>query len=418
MSVLAGCGLESNGLAEFGDEGDGGSSSGSDLDATSLQSDGTINVGSDGSGSNEDSTVPPGEDGSPSETSTSEDAGGDTGGSDASKEDGGTPDASADASIHDSGEPDGSDAAVSDAGTADAGADAEADAGTPCPTASGFVCTSQAVPPGWTLVEYQDSSSLGTCGGAYATSTSVYEGPFPPAKCTCDCTLGASGSCTTGNFSVKLDGLGGPCTSTVGGGPYAANSCNAIGLAGFSISGTSSESGSPVPYSAGQCSANGSTTLPPVGGPNGLECSGPSPSGATCPGGGACVPEAAGGFSLCIQKAGTPACPPGFPNVHTVGTSLGTDSRGCSTCTCGPPTAQCNDAMVTFWTDDTCADAGVGTVALNGSCNDIVMSNGTSNATARSFQYSATLTNEACGDGTSNPTGGVALDGTSTICCQ
>jgi hypothetical protein len=73
--------------------------------------------------------------------------------------------------------------------------------------------------------------------------------------------------------------------------------------------------------------------------------------------------------------------------------------------------------MVTFYTGDACTDAGAATVSLNG-CNNLVLSGGSTTATAHSYQYSATVTGEACGSGTSDPTGGVALDGTSTICCQ
>jgi hypothetical protein len=402
MLLVAGCGLESNGLDELGDEGDG--SAGNGLDATTQQGDGTINVESDGANPNEDATVS-GEDGSRSETSAPEDSGAD--GADGNESDGGAPDAS------DGGGHAGSDAG-SDAGF-DSGVDAGQDAGSPCPTSSGFVCTSQAVPAGWTVVAYDDSAGpLPSCSGAYASPTSVYEGPFPPATCGCSCSVGTPGSCTTGNFSVDLGT--GACTAPSG--PFPANQCNAIvDVGGFPLAPNDKESGTALPaYAPGSCSANGTETKPPVN-PNGLVCSGPSPSGAVCPNDGACVPGAPSGFTLCIEQSGTPSCPAGFTSVvHTVGSSIA-DTRGCSACTCTGPDAGCDDPTVTFYTNDTCADAGVATVSLNG-CNNVVLSGGSTSATAHSYQYSATVTGEACGSGASDPTGGVALDGTATICCQ
>jgi hypothetical protein len=391
MLLVTGCGLESNGLAEFGDEGDG-SPGGNGLDATTQQGDGTVNVESDGANPNEDATVS-GEDGSQSETSSPEDSG-----VDGNESDGGATDAS--------------DAATADAG-GDAGRDAGQDAGTPCPTNTGFVCTSQTVPAGWTVVAYDDTPGPApSCSGAYSSSASVYEGPFPSATCGCNCSVGTSGSCTTGNFSVDFGTGTGGCTTP--GGSYPANQCNSV-VTGVPISPSTKESGTALPpYTPGSCSANGSETKPPVN-PNGLACSGPSPSGATCPNAGACVPSAPSGFTLCIEQAGTPSCPAGFTNAHTVGSSV-TDTRGCSACTCTGPDAGCDDPMVTFYTSDGCTDAGAATVSLNG-CNNLVLSGGSTTATAHSYQYSATVTGEACGSGTSDPTGGVALGGTSTICC-
>ncbi len=392
MLLVAGCGLESGGLAELGDEGDG--SAGGNLDATT-QGDGTIGVDGDGAGPGEDATVS-GEDGSPTEAGAPEDSG----------SDGGTPDAS-----------DGGGHAGSDAGTdagVDSGVDAGQDAGSPCPTSAGFVCTSQAVPAGWTVVAFDDTPGPPpSCSGAYASATSVYEGPFAPATCGCSCSVGTPGSCTTGNFSVDL----GTGTCTAPSGPFPANQCNTITLGGFPLTPNSKESGTALPaYAPGSCSADGTSTKPPVN-PNALLCAGPSPSGATCPNDGACVPSAPSGFALCIAQSGTPSCPAGFTNVvHTVGSSV-TDTRGCSACTCTGPDAGCADPTVTFYAGDTCADAGIATVSLDG-CNNVVLSGGSASATAHAYQYSATVTGEACGAGASDPTGGVALDGTATICCQ
>jgi hypothetical protein len=215
---------------------------------------------------------------------------------------------------------------------------------------------------------------------------------------------------------VQWNGIGGggQCNQALG--PYSAASCNGIAL-GFGIGGGVKESGNAAPYAAGQCTAPSPTVGKSPVNPDGLVCSGAAPNGDTCVSGGACVPNVGGGFQLCIEQGGTPSCPSGFTaHTWTVGTSF-TDGRGCGSCTCKGPTAQCTDAKVSFFSDGACSDAGViGSVALDGNCNSITASG---NPTAHSFQYSANVANEQCSTGSAQSNGDVTASGTvSTICCQ
>ena len=64
-----------------------------------------------------------------------------------------------------------------------------------------------------------------------------------------------------------------------------------------------------------------------------------------CEDGGTCQPDV--GLPMCIQREGDHECPPGAFSERTVVFDGIDDSRGCSDCTCGPPTGTCN-GTITF----------------------------------------------------------------------
>jgi hypothetical protein len=152
---------------------------------------------------------------------------------------------------------------------------------------------------------------------------------------------------------------------------------------------------------------------------NGHVCTASTTPGAGCANSGACVPAVQSGFALCIQHTGAMACPAGFTTAHNVGSGV-TDARGCSQCTCTGPTAQCTNSLLTLFEDAQCgSDAGTATIQVNGQCDNLnVSSNAGANPTFHAYEYSATVTGESCGAGTSTPNGSVTVTGTATICCQ
>jgi hypothetical protein len=74
--------------------------------------------------------------------------------------------------------------------------------------------------------------------------------------------------------------------------------------------------------------------------------------------------------------------------------------------------------LVTLFTDTACGDGGTGVVPANAQCDPVALSGGATSATFHAYEYSATVANEACGMGSASTSGGVALTGQATICCQ
>jgi len=399
-SILAcGCSLDSGGLGDlFESAGDDG---GPTTDATFTQTgDGKVNGGDD-TGSGDDATTGSGD------SSNGNDAGDDAG----PPIDTGTDTCASNVEICNNGIDDNCNGLIDCADPA-------------CGPAS-WTCTHQVVPAGWTVVEYASGATPPTtCGGGYTAGSSVYEGPFPNAMCTCACNVTTSGSCENGSFEYALSDQNGNCTVTGVPDPDTAGngSCQAIGGAGYPTTSSTKEKIAPIAYTPGACTASANTTKPPIP-ENGHVCAETTSAGAGCANSGACVPAVQAGYSLCIQSpsGSAPACPTGFTNVHDVGTGF-TDTRGCSSCNCTGPTAECANPMVTLFTDPngTCGDGGTGTVKADNGCDAINLGPGTTaNPTFHGYEYSATVTGEACGgSGSATPNGGVTLTGAGTICCQ
>jgi hypothetical protein len=385
--LTCGCGLESSGLGDATND-EGGTTLIEDAASTGA-TDGTINVGNDGAPSSDDAAV-----------------------GDSASDQGAPRDTGSDAV--------GTDGCASNVEVCNNGVDDDCNGLIDCadPECANWQCTPEAVPAGWTVVEYASSTTPpASCGTGYATSSNVYEGPFAPASCPCGCTLTASGSCVSGSYAGIVANPAGMCNGPSTSVPAGDGACQAIPAPGYTPAAGAKEEITPVPYTPGTCQPNGSTTKPAIT-ENGYVCAKTVASGAGCANSGSCVPPVQSGYSLCIEQAGTSSCPSGFSNVHDVGSGT-TDTRTCSACTCAPPTAQCDSAMVTIFTDPQCGtDGGTATVQANGECNSLLLGSDAATAAFHAYEYSATLADEACGMGASTASGGVALTGPSTICCK
>ncbi len=284
------------------------------------------------------------------------------------------------------------------------------------PMCGAWTCTAAAVPSGWSVVEYNQGQRP-SCDPGYGSAKVAYEGPSgAPASCSCACSVTTPGSCIGGNFGNDYSfGVGG-CGTPM---PLAANGGACTTGPKFANTGVDLAV-SPAPYDAGICLPSQTASTKPVAFQNvGESCRELDAGGAGCNSGGSCVPKTTSGFSLCILHDGTETCPTGFSDLHTVGTDAG-DTRGCSPCTCGAPTATCGNASVTFYQDTNCSQ-GAQTVPANGMCAAFPgpMGNGLTGPFYVTYEYTAQVENEGCGAATPGvPEGGVELTGIRTICCQ
>ncbi len=403
--VTTGCGLDSGGLGDlFVSAGDDG---GTSLDATFVQTgDGSVNGGGDtgdGNGSGDDATTGAGDSSSGSD---------DGGGADTSPPvDTGTDTCASNLEICNNGIDDNCNGKVDCADTA-------------CGPAA-WQCTHQTVPAGWTVVEYASSPTAAACGTGYATASSVYEQPFGNATCSCTCSVAEPGSCEIGSFTYVIDNNNN-CGGLSGLDPAGGGTCQSIPIPGYTPGGGAKQKVTPLGYTAAgpaasACTSTASTTKPTIP-ENGHVCAESTAAGAGCANNGACVPAVQAGYALCIQQesadGGQIPCPNGFSNVHNVGSGV-TDNRSCTACNCTGPTATCGNEQVTLFTDPQCGDGGTGSVKVDGNCDNVDTFGGGANPTFHAYEYSAKVVGEACGgSGSSTPTGGVALTGLATICCQ
>jgi hypothetical protein len=159
---------------------------------------------------------------------------------------------------------------------------------------------------------------------------------------------------------------------------------------------------------SGTCVPEASTTLaPPVLGGNARICGLPSsPTTSGCVGGTLCVPSPLEG-ALCVAQAGTWACPAGYPALHMYYTSY-SDTRSCTSCTCGLPTGiACSATLSTF--GDTNCTGGFGSSSAPAQC---------SGAGVRSAMTTATTaTGGNCAPSGGQSAGGVTPTAGRTVCC-
>jgi hypothetical protein len=187
-------------------------------------------------------------------------------------------------------------------------------------------CT--AVPATWDPVAVSTSACPAGFGNGRAFYTDATGADY---TCTCGCsgTQSCSGS-TTLNEYVGAGCTGAPTPHTIAVTPNCL-----VGNYG-NIFHTNSYALSNFVYApAPACSAVPTATVkPPVVAPSVIVCA----ADTTCPTG-ACL-ESSQTASLCVKKAGTNACPAGYP-ARTLASSAYDDSRFCDTCSCGS-TLACN----------------------------------------------------------------------------
>jgi len=130
-----------------------------------------------------------------------------------------------------------------------------------------------------------------------------------------------------------------------------------------------------------------------------------------------CAPKSTsgGGLSSCITTSGKAACPSGFPNRSTAGTSA-TDTRACIGCACDAP-VPCTGGSISLFDNAMCKTVGMSRHAddIGATCNDLAPS---SSFTATHFESKAPTGGCAAPTANGTVTGTVSFTNERTVCCK
>ncbi len=288
--------------------------------------------------------------------------------------------------------------------------DVPADIG-PCFDASLALCDDDAgcgagtkctpfVPPSWQIVLLTNTA----CSGAYpirftGLTTVAYNAP---AATSCGCTgcgIQSPGVC---NADASIS-TGAACANFVTGIP-ADNSCQ---HSGFNIALAAGDGIRAVQVETPPtCTAPAPTkTIPSFDGGAQNICT--SNATGLCEFHSFCAPST--GAPVCIAIAGAQSCPSGFKTMFATGA---TDTRDCSTCTCGTTAGNCTGTM-TLTTMGGCTN-GNQTFAYDGGCIPGTVGSGWDHAQLGP----GTPTGECHVADAGSPIGTVAPTNPITVCCQ
>jgi hypothetical protein len=278
--------------------------------------------------------------------------------------------------------------------------------------AQGFACT-PVVPPGWSLVAY-DESARPACPTGWGASAPVVEGPDGGGTCQCTCGTPTVNPCVQGTLSMSLGQHQCGCAQ-VQDVPLVSNGlCDPIGVSIGTPCGPWGDGRvASLPPVGVACSET--RTLPPIAyAGQGEACSPTESAGSGCSTGGGCLPGTSPA-TACIEQTGIQSsCPSGFTQLHVVyppGSIF--DWRRCESCGCTASATSCTGPALTLYDDDQCSKNGVA-IPVDGNCDDI-----TGNPSdAGWFTYTATPNSTACsGPSTTGIDGGLSVNNPMTICC-
>lgn len=109
------------------------------------------------------------------------------------------------------------------------------------------------------------------------------------------------------------------------------------------------------------------------------------------------------------------ACPATWPNALAAFDG-GTDSRGCSACSCDGSAVSCSQGNFTIYDDNVCGTGGVGSLDITGtSCVNTRDYIDYDSASYRAVAGSLTGT---CAAQDGQPVGSIAMTGEQTFCCR
>ncbi len=244
------------------------------------------------------------------------------------------------------------------------------------------------------------SAAPPVCPGSAITST-VLEAPS--ADCSgISCSCQASGTCTASATVTYYDSTS-SCTGKVVGNvslngatcfPYAVT--EAVGGAKASV--TTNDTQKCTPSTAGSGDVPPAVLekkvvlCPRTGGPVGCTS-------------GSCVELLSGYSTLCVYRSGNSACPAGYPNRVRAGTSIKSDSRGCSPCGCSGPFCY---VTAKDFASGTC---GGGSASVFSTCGGVWLPDTLSRGARLSIDPGT------CTATGGSSTGSVTLNNELTICC-
>jgi len=164
--------------------------------------------------------------------------------------------------------------------------------------------------------------------------------------------------------------------------------------------------------SANCASSGGATQIPDLtwGAEHSL-CQAGELMGGNCEGAELCIDEV--GVQLCIKTDGdAPECPAGWELAARIVTYVsGTDTRGCSGCSCAPPVGNvCVGGTYQFFGSAGCAGGAIYTIPETAACTDTTNS--------LSAMYVAPPSGATCTPGGGAATGSVVPQQPVTLCCR
>jgi hypothetical protein len=282
-------------------------------------------------------------------------------------------------------------------------------------TCSG-VCA-DVVPSGWsgpvTLFD-QTGSTAPACPSSFPTD--AYDGNaglnVPNPTCGCTCSAGAGAQCGSSDIEFFQDFA---CAMSCSGG-------GSVGLPTglcFGSTGCAGNAGGlilvpPSIVYAGTCSPQPTSSIPPATWTTTARGCATTPIAGSCSSGGVCVATPPSPFaSVCIFQAGMQTCPGGSYSVSHVFYGGVSDSRACSTCSCGSPTGtSCTGSQVTLFGSGNCSGT-TATVSNIAGCQSVGVA-----VTSVEETTAPTANNGSCAASGGQASGTATPATPTTVCCS
>jgi hypothetical protein len=287
--------------------------------------------------------------------------------------------------------------------------------GSPPTCIPGFECADM-LPDGWTdhaLVYVSPAGGPGpTCPNGDKPEKLFADPTGAPHTCSmCDCSL-AGAACSAP--AITCYHLSSACSSADTFTFQASNNqCVVDDKAPVAEDqpGSCKLTGDPIPVAMGSCMTTGGSPIAPDDwGLDVHAC--PAIKDTSCAGGGTCIESAPADAAICIWRLGTDPCPPAWPNPIQAYASA-EETRGCTSCTCGPTT--CTGGHYTAIDDLACDPASVNKVTIN-STNCTAANMIFDGATASLQPVTAAVNPVACSGGA--PTGEFTPQDPRIFCCK
>lgn len=276
----------------------------------------------------------------------------------------------------------------------------------------GTVCagTCVSIPSGWTLVEGSFGSNVSgaSCSVFFQGGRTLLHDTLsaPAATCSCSCDAPTGATC-----EIEVACTTGACGTWQNQTSLQAGNCIEVAsLCGANTDAISDADGTIT--NPGTCVAVPQKTIAPATWGDTATVCAPSGQLPACGATSSCVPPPDSGFALCIQSSGAVSCPSGWSASHLEYSGL-SDTRGCSSCSCGAATGgTCGgENAIDYWTTPACpATTPTGSIAPMSSC--------VSTTGIESLQYSAVATGGTCTPSPVSATGSATPTGPVTVCCQ
>lgn len=122
----------------------------------------------------------------------------------------------------------------------------------------------------------------------------------------------------------------------------------------------------------GTCVASATTVVPDAGwSASARLCGVREPASGLCAAGEVCAPPVEPPFVSCIALSELSPCPPGPYASRRVYYGAATDTRGCTDCSCGPPSVTCTGGTVATFGHPGCSVPSSTTWSAPQSCADV-----------------------------------------------